>query len=771
MKRSRHDFVRIFKLNSIFVRIFAAFIIIMGFLLGAFYVFAANNISKNYMDRIDVSNANMLRNNGASVDITFINLTHTMRQVLQNQYCIRAMIIPSLQNIERSMDVIGQLQSAVSGNTLVKGAALYVPAQKHVFSSEGSVSPVERSAWIAAISAYESRFPGALLSDGGPTTQVKIIGGRIFLYQDYYPPNIKNIGTLIFEIDPANLYTLIFGNISEPGNPIFLFDANDRPVFSSVLDYNPASGISLPSGENSGSFSLQTPDGVKNICYYNRSESGWQYMHLVDAKVLRPDSSGALPAILPFLGVAVLAILPLSLYITNRIYRPVRRLMELISHAEADLPAGADRKAKDEMDYFSLAYTEALDNNERLRSIITGIYPAVVERLLMNLILGREVHPQDLEKAVTWPGVSFFSSARYSVMLISISDGGEAGIPEMEMNLYLAAIRSLTESEFGEDICCQLLRTGDAVLALVLGFGEPVSALSAKQALNGLHERIRRMSANLTYSIAFGRSDLYNHIEDIRFAFLEAREDLYRVQFYGEESPESASLEHMAAFTGVYFKKKCAQIRRGLEEYDCRHAMELLRHTISFFFTELSDSGEIRAACNAFADSLMEMLIDQKADNLKEVSTARNDMEQALPACSETQQMQSLMASFGEKVISAIDTRNKTRRKRYLQAAKEYLENNYANADLSLNMAAEHIGLNASYFSRIFSEDAGQSFTDYLGDLRVAKSCRLLVDTDLLIKDIAYKTGFNSMQNFFRVFKKCRKIPPGVYRQQNRRKA
>ena len=40
-----------------------------------------------------------------------------------------------------------------------------------------------------------------------------------------------------------------------------------------------------------------------------------------------------------------------------------------------------------------------------------------------------------------------------------------------------------------------------------------------------------------------------------------------------------------------------------------------------------------------------------------------------------------------------------------------------------------------------------------------------LESTDLLIKDIAYQTGFNSMQNFFRIFKKLTGVSPGEYRQ------
>ena len=55
-------------------------------------------------------------------------------------------------------------------------------------------------------------------------------------------------------------------------------------------------------------------------------------------------------------------------------------------------------------------------------------------------------------------------------------------------------------------------------------------------------------------------------------------------------------------------------------------------------------------------------------------------------------------------------------------------------------------------------------FTDYLNGVRIGKAKELLENTDLTVSEICAQTGFNSDQNFIRVFKKYVGMTPGQYR-------
>jgi AraC-like DNA-binding protein len=88
--------------------------------------------------------------------------------------------------------------------------------------------------------------------------------------------------------------------------------------------------------------------------------------------------------------------------------------------------------------------------------------------------------------------------------------------------------------------------------------------------------------------------------------------------------------------------------------------------------------------------------------------------------------------------------------------------------ELSLQMTADHFNLSVSYLSKIFKEESGQTFSEYVLALKMEKAQQWLEHTGTPIKDIAEKLGYSSVQNFNRTFKQCFNVPPGEYRKWKR---
>lgn len=93
----------------------------------------------------------------------------------------------------------------------------------------------------------------------------------------------------------------------------------------------------------------------------------------------------------------------------------------------------------------------------------------------------------------------------------------------------------------------------------------------------------------------------------------------------------------------------------------------------------------------------------------------------------------------------------------------EYLNNNY-NREISLNDAAKLVNLSYHYLSKIFKDETGKSFTDYLTELRIEKSMKLLVDQSLSIKEICQQIGYNDPNYYTKTFKKITGMTPTEYR-------
>ncbi|MCY9662935.1 AraC family transcriptional regulator [Paenibacillus chondroitinus] len=95
---------------------------------------------------------------------------------------------------------------------------------------------------------------------------------------------------------------------------------------------------------------------------------------------------------------------------------------------------------------------------------------------------------------------------------------------------------------------------------------------------------------------------------------------------------------------------------------------------------------------------------------------------------------------------------------------KAYIDAHYANADLSLQMLAEQFSLSKNYVSRLFKEETGENFIDYLTALRIFHSKQLLEETGTSIQDIAGLVGYEHYFSFNRAFKKLTGFPPSDFR-------
>lgn len=93
-----------------------------------------------------------------------------------------------------------------------------------------------------------------------------------------------------------------------------------------------------------------------------------------------------------------------------------------------------------------------------------------------------------------------------------------------------------------------------------------------------------------------------------------------------------------------------------------------------------------------------------------------------------------------------------------------YIEEHYTDSDLSVDQIAAVFHISNSYFSRMFNEICKFSFPEYVNELRLTHSARLLRNTDLSIREVAERSGFSSVSYFGSRFKKKYGVSPSAYR-------
>lgn len=102
-----------------------------------------------------------------------------------------------------------------------------------------------------------------------------------------------------------------------------------------------------------------------------------------------------------------------------------------------------------------------------------------------------------------------------------------------------------------------------------------------------------------------------------------------------------------------------------------------------------------------------------------------------------------------------------------IMPALNYIDENYSE-QMSLETLSDYMGLNPSYFCRLFKKAIGSTFTEYLNFVRVCKAEHLLKHGSN-ISDTAYNVGFSSLSYFNRIFKKYKLCSPSDYKKISRK--
>ncbi|MEC0267776.1 response regulator transcription factor [Paenibacillus anseongense] len=96
--------------------------------------------------------------------------------------------------------------------------------------------------------------------------------------------------------------------------------------------------------------------------------------------------------------------------------------------------------------------------------------------------------------------------------------------------------------------------------------------------------------------------------------------------------------------------------------------------------------------------------------------------------------------------------------------AKQFLDLHYME-DVNLALISEMVGVSESYLSKQFTKEVGSNFIQYLTNLRIEESKRLMKKKGFKITDIAESVGYLNVEHFSRMFKKTTGYSPKLYRE------
>jgi len=161
--------------------------------------------------------------------------------------------------------------------------------------------------------------------------------------------------------------------------------------------------------------------------------------------------------------------------------------------------------------------------------------------------------------------------------------------------------------------------------------------------------------------------------------------------------------------------------------------------------------------------------------DINQQSTLREAMFRANRSLSSKSHMNRAMVSVMEILLLINDIAECSNTEQYNNSASvhilhnkmsevaAYINNNYME-HLSLESIAERFYFSTYYLSRNFKRITGFGLNEYINNVRILESEKLLQSTNMQIGEIAQRTGFDSQSHYGRVFKAGKGITPTGYR-------
>ena len=137
--------------------------------------------------------------------------------------------------------------------------------------------------------------------------------------------------------------------------------------------------------------------------------------------------------------------------------------------------------------------------------------------------------------------------------------------------------------------------------------------------------------------------------------------------------------------------------------------------------------------------------------------------ENKIKLLSSNTEIREFLTDYFHKIADFNTHLEEERDKMIVFRAKKFIERNYAK-DISVGDVADYVGLSTAYFSRLFHKATHQTVVDYITDVRITKTEKLLKESNYKIVEICEMVGFRSNTYFNTLFKRKTGMTPMEYR-------
>ncbi|WP_308589007.1 helix-turn-helix domain-containing protein [uncultured Oscillibacter sp.] len=728
---ARHRF------KSSFFRFFFPLLGLIAILMLAVFFFSYRLVLTNFAHQTANAEMNMLMKTSEGIDLSLGYLEERIRSVASNESVISAVVAPDNGRVERTVEIQQLLNNTRAGSNLVENVYFYVAYDGTVYAAQEKFHAGETVDPLEVIAHYDA------LPEQGPGRRICNYREHAYLLQEFPLTGEDRLGVIVFQLDGRAFAQMVRGD-HDPADELLICDGYLEPLMPA--DFG--------TGETDFQALMEAWNGAGTALGYRvfaSEENGLTFFYRSAATSDGGEFWAMALPILPVLTLILLAGILFAVVISAYAYRPIR---EFVKTASGDMgPGGADQDEAlpNEIDYLHQLFKETAKANREMGSMLRNLIPEMEYRLLADL-LDHPLSEQYVQNYLTGISSSLAGSGQYLAMLIALSPPQAADTERYPLSSFTSEARQAVLAWSGGENQARLISDASEQWAILLTFPAEVTAAEVERAGQALLQMLQDIVRPIDVPLRAGIGRCKQTLTQLRASFDEAGQSLRLSGARREDPGQPVSLARMEAALEEIADAAMQGDRDGAQRRADALRGELLRSAAP---------GQQAVMLHRFAEALSRSYRQCGVKNPPSVFYEPEGGSDAELLRQFSQRLELLCAAHVDMLFHVFSKRSN----RLIYLAKRYIGAHYQDGLLSLNDVAEAIGVNASYLSTLFPSVTGMRFTEYLGRCRIAAAKRELLETDRPIKEISALCGFNSVQNFTRVFRQYADCSPTQYRQ------
>lgn len=744
------------KLKSVYTRYIISFAAILCIPLIFFFIMYSIFISNL---RTETQNLHQYKS-----EQTVTNLENYFKSVISESHAMDA----SSADVTAGSDdfdkysVQKKLRSIMNSDSMIYNAGLYYKNRNTIITTSSEYGPVDFYNMFARskISSY-SDYVG-LINNVSKTSVSNLLtnpsdnSGLITIFFRYPSQTSVASGTLFFMISKANLDSLISNVFYGYGGSNVLIAGADGSILYSLYDNSLRDSDYIKSKEWKNVPSYGITQKI-NSSEYMISSSTSNYLNL-NYIILTPTEtilSGVrhmrMIILLIFLLVFVLGG-ALIYVLVNLNYNPLKNIYNKFR--------SSDSTSENEIEVINKGVSELLERENDLKKQVEKSHSLAWSVLLLKLLKSE----MDTK--------TFVSESRqfeneihgnyFAVIIVNIYNEYFIDYDRDEFGREL--IKNFNECFYGTYVD---VYEDTSFVFLVNSENPNVSAFERN--LVRLRQKTE-MSTELAFSISSG--GYCDSLKLIKNSYGQAMETLGYIYVTGFNSVILYNdISRRNQNEEVDVSKETERLKTGLQS----HNIEGIKQSVVGITEIIKGSNatlkNIRSAVAEVAGAVAKEVYesrynytfeDSKSEDLLNLS---NQILDSLISATTIDEFGFLIINVGQDFCSNADDSAPNDLMERKSKMLEYVDKNVYDANFSIKQMADEFGMVQSQLSQQFSLFVGQTIISYVNQKRIQKAKDMLINSDILIKDLILEIGFYDASSFIRKFKQNVGITPKKYRE------